>query len=170
MGGFREALDFAVANGGTPDVAKVRKDQAKFGYGINLQQQLNKDVGLMLRASWNDGALETYAFTEIERSASAGVNVKGSAWKRPDDLIFFGAVQNGLSAAHRDYLAAGGMGMFIGDGKINYRPEQIAEILYVARVVKGVWIGLDFQRISSPAYNADRGPATVAGVRLHFEL
>ena len=170
MGGFRDALDFAAANGSTPDVGKVRKDQVKYGYGINLQQQLNKDVGLMLRASWNDGALETYAFTEIERSLSAGVNFQGSGWGRPDDLLFLGAVQNGLSAAHRDYLAAGGLGMFIGDGQINYRPEQIGEALYVAKAAKGVWVALDFQRIRNPAYNADRGPATVAGLRLHFEL
>jgi len=170
MGGFRDALDFAAASGGTPDVGRVRKDQVKYGYGISFQQQLNQDAGVMLRSSWNDGALETYAFTEIERSVSAGVNVKGSRWRRPDDVLFLGMVQNGLSAAHRDYLAAGGLGMFIGDGQINYRPERIAEALYVAKAAKGVWIALDFQRIRNPAYNADRGPATVTGLRLHFEL
>jgi hypothetical protein len=170
MGGFRDALNFAAANGGTPDVANVRKDQAKYGYGIDLQQQLNQDLGLILRGSWNNGAAETYAFTEIERSLSAGINVKGSGWRRPEDTFFLGAVENGLSAAHRAYLAAGGLGAFIGDGQINYRPEQIAEALYVAKAATGVWIGLDFQRIRNPAYNADRGPVRVAGLRLHFEL
>jgi high affinity Mn2+ porin len=170
MGGFRDALYFAAANGGTPDVANVRKDQAKYGYGVDLQQQLNRYTGLMLRASRNNGALETYAFTEIERSLSAGIEVKGLPWSRPDDTFFLGAVENGLSAAHRAYLAAGGLGEFIGDGKINYRPEQITEALYVAKAAKCVWIGLDFQRIRNPAYNADRGPVTVAGLRLHFEL
>jgi high affinity Mn2+ porin len=170
MGGFRDALDFAAANGGTPDVGNVRKDQVKYGYGINVQQQLSKDIGLMLRASRNDGALETYAFTEIERSVSGGINVKGSRWGRPDDLIFLGMVRNGLSAAHRDYLAAGGLGFFIGDGRISYRPEQITEALYVAKAFKGTWIALDFQRISNPAYNADRGPVAIAGLRLHFEF
>jgi hypothetical protein len=170
MGGFRDALDFAAANGGTPDVGNVRKDQVKYGYGINLQQQLNQDAGAMLRASWNDGALETYAFTEIERSVSGGINIKGSGWRRADDLLFLGLVQNGLSSEHRDYLAAGGLGMFIGDGRINYKPEQIAEAMYVAKAAKLVWVGLDFQRIKNPAYNADRGPVSVAGLRLHFEL
>jgi len=170
MGGFRDALGFAAVNGGTPDVANVRKDQVKTGYGINLQQQLNAELGVMLRASRNDGALETYAFTEIERSLSAAVSLKGSRWGRPEDMAFLGIVQNGLSAAHRDYLAADGLGMFIGDGKINYSPEQIVEAMYAAKVAKGVWIGLDVQRIRNPAYNADRGPATVAGLRLHFEL
>jgi len=169
MGGFRDALGFAAVNGGAPDVANVRKDQAKTGYGINLQQQLNADLGVMLRASRNDGALETYAFTEIERSLTAAVNLKGTRWGRPEDTLLFGMVQNGLSAAHRDYLAAGGLGMFIGDGKINYSPERIVEAMYSVKAAKGVWISLDLQRIRNPAYNADRGPATVAGLRLHFE-
>jgi hypothetical protein len=169
MGGFRDALDFAAANGGTPDVANVRKDQTKYGFGINLEQKLDPDIGLLARASWNNGAAETYAFTEIERSATGGVNVKGSRWGRPDDNVFLGVIQNGLSAAHRDYLAAGGLGFFIGDGRINYRPEAIFEAAYVAKAFKGTWVTLDFQRIKNPAYNADRGPVTIAGARLHFE-
>jgi hypothetical protein len=169
MGGFRDALDFAAANGGMPDVRNVQRDQVKTGYGINFQQQLNRDIGLMLRASRNDGALETYAFTEIERSVSAGVSVKGSAWKRSDDMLFIGIVQNGLSNAHQDYLAAGGLGFFIGDGRLTYRPERITEVQYVAKAFKGTWISMDFQRVSNPAYNADRGPVTIAGLRLHLE-
>jgi hypothetical protein len=169
MGGFRDALDFAAANGGMPDVRNVQRDQVKTGYGINFQQQLNRDIGLMLRASRNDGALETYAFTEIERSVSGGINVKGSSWRRPDDLVFVGIVQNGLSNVHQDYLAAGGLGFFIGDGRLTYRPERITEVQYVAKAFKGTWISMDFQRVSNPAYNADRGPVTIAGLRLHLE-
>jgi len=169
MGGFRDALDFAAVNGGTPDVAKVRKDQVKYGFGVDLEQKLNDDVGLLARASWNNGAVETYAFTEIERSVTGGVNVKGSRWGRPDDNVFLGVIRNGLSAAHRDYLASGGLGFFIGDGRIDYRPEAIFEAAYVAKAFKGAWVTLDFQRIRNPAYNADRGPVTIAGARLHFE-
>lgn len=169
MGGFRDALDFAAVNGGTPDVANVRKDQVKYGFGANLEQRLNDEVGLFARASWNNGAAETYAFAEIERSMTGGVNVKGSGWGRPDDNVFLGAIRNGLSAAHRDYLASGGLGFFIGDGRINYRPETIVEAAYVAKAFKGAWVTLDFQRIRNPAYNADRGPVSIAGARLHFE-
>jgi len=170
MGGFRDALDLAGASGGTPDVGSVRRDQVKYGYGFNLQQQLNPDLGAMLRTSWNDGAQETYAFTEIERSITGGFNAKGSKWGRPEDTLFLGVARNGLSNVHRDYLAAGGLGMFVGDGRISYRPERITEALYVAKVVKGTWIGVDYQRVSNPAYNADRGPVNIAGLRLHFEI
>ncbi len=124
----------------------------------------------MLRSSWNDGALETYAFTEIERSVTGGVNVQGSRWGRPDDNLFLGAIRNGLSAAHREYLASGGLGFFIGDGRINYRPEAIIEAAYVAKAFKGAWVTFDFQHIKNPAYNADRGPVSVFGLRLHAEI
>jgi hypothetical protein len=83
--------------------------------------------------------------------------------------VFLGVIRNGLSAAHRDYLASGGLGFFIGDGRIDYRPEAIFEAAYVAKAFKGAWVTLDFQRIRNPAYNADRGPVTIAGARLHFE-
>lgn len=169
MGNFRDALDFAVINGGTPDVANVRKDQAKYGFGINADQQLNSDFGLLVRASWNDGATETYAFTEIERSATVGVKVIGSKWGRTGDSLFLGVIQNRLSAAHRDYVAAGGLGFFIGDGQINYRPEKIIEAMYVAKVTRATSAALGLQRIANPAYNADRGPVTVLGARLHLE-
>jgi hypothetical protein len=169
MGGFRDALDSAAANGGTPDAANVRKDQAKHGFGINVNQDITRDVGVLLRASWNDGATETYAFTEIERSVTAGVRVLGSKWGRPEDSLFLGAIRNGLSAAHRAYLAAGGLGFFIGDGQLNYRPERIIEAMYIARVGQHAWLAPHFEHIMNPAYNADRGPVTVVGARLHFE-
>jgi hypothetical protein len=170
MGGYRDALAFAAQNGGTPEVANVRKDQVKYGFGINVEQKLNGDIGLLARGSWNNGALEEYAFTEIDRSVTGGANVKGTRWGRPEDSVFLGIIRNGISAAHRDYLAAGGLGFFIGDGQINYRPEDIVEAMYVAKAAKGTWVALDFQRIRNPAYNADRGPVNVAGLRLHLEF
>jgi len=169
MGGFRDALADAADNGGTPDVARVRKERVKTGFGINAEQNLTADVGLFARASWNDGASETYAFTEIERSVSVGAVVKGEAWKRAEDTVGAALVRNGLSSDHRDYLAAGGTGAFIGDGRINYRPENILEAYYNAGVAKNIWITIDAQHIVNPAYNADRGPVNVGSIRLHAQ-
>lgn len=167
MGSFRDAL--AVAGGGAPDVAQVRKESVKHGYGVGAEQNLMADLGAFARASWNDGATESYAFAEIERSVSLGAALKGPAWKRADDTAGIALVRNGLSRAHRDYLAAGGLGAFLGDGRLNYRPETITELYYSAALARRVWLTFDFQRIVNPAYNADRGPVRVAGVRLHTE-
>jgi hypothetical protein len=168
MSRYQDALDLAAQAGGPPDINAVRTgDQVKHGYGINFEQALSPNVGLFGRASWADGQTETYAFTEIDSSVSGGVLFKGSTWKRGQDAFSIAFVQNRLSAAHRDYLAAGGLGFFIGDGRLNYRPETILETFYSLNVVKGIWISLDYQHIGGPAYNADRGPVDVGTIRLH---
>jgi high affinity Mn2+ porin len=171
MSRYEDALDFASRNGGTPDLNAVRAgERVKRGVGINVEQSLNRNVGVFARASWADGKTETYAFTEIDRSVSAGVSLNGAAWSRGADTLGLAFVRNGLSKPHRDYLAAGGLGFFIGDGRINYRPETIVEAFYSWGVAKHAWLSLDWQHIRNPAYNADRGPLNVAGVRLHTEF
>ena len=170
MGGFRDALTDASNRGGIPDVSRVRAERTKIGFGVNAEQNLTADIGVFARASWNDGASETYAFTEIERSISAGAVVKGALWNRNDDAVGIALVGNGLSTVHRDYLAAGGHGAFIGDGRLNYRPESIVEAYYSASVAKNAWMTLDYQRIANPAYNRDRGPVSVVSVRLHTQF
>ena len=170
MGSFRDALTDAPNNGGIPDVSRVRAERTKIGFGINAEQNLTANIGVFARASWNDGASETYAFTEIERSVSAGAVVTGALWGRNDDAVGIALVGNGLSRVHRDYLAAGGHGAFIGDGRLTYRPESIVEAYYSASVAKNAWLTLDYQRIANPAYNRDRGPVNVGSVRLHAQF
>lgn len=169
-GSFRDALAAAAANGGTPSVADVRKEQDKYGLGIAGEQNLTSDIGVFFRASWNDGKTETYSFTEVERSVTAGVQVTGQRWGRAEDVLGVAAIRNGLSKAHQDYLAAGGTGVFIGDGRLNYRPEQIVEAYYNLRVTKSTTVALDVQKIFNPAYNADRGPVLVLGARVHTQF
>lgn len=170
MGSFQEALDHAKTSGGTPAVEDVRRNQTKSGFGVALEQNLTDDLGLYARGSWNDGRTETYAFTEIERSLSAGFVMKGSAWKRPLDTFGVAFAQNGLSGSHRAYLASGGLGAFIGDGRLAYAPERIAEAFYSLKGSQSVWLSAHAQYIRNPAYNADRGPVKVFGCRMHVEF
>jgi len=65
-----------------------------------------------------DGHVEPYEFTDIDRTASAGVSVNGRRWGRPDDMIGVAAVVNRISDLHRAYLAAGGLGILVGDGQL----------------------------------------------------
>src|SRR5713226_8459492 len=171
MSRFSDALDLAAQTGTTPDINAVRTgEQVKKGVGINLEQAIRTDIGLFARAMWADGQTETYAFTEIDRSLSGGALIKGAAWGRSQDASGVAFARNYLSNAHRDYLAAGGLGFFIGDGRLNYRPESIVEAFYRMNLVTGAWISLDWQRIQNPAYNADRGPVNVGTIRLHTEF
>lgn len=171
MSRFQDALNLAARTGGVPDINDVRTGvQGKGGFGVNLEQAATDDVGVFLRASRADGKTETYAFTEIERSLSGGALVKGTAWGRGGDTLGAAFARNGLSGVHRRYLQAGGTGFFIGDGRLNYRPEMIYETFYNVQLAKAAWITLDWQYIRNPAYNADRGPVKVGSVRLHTEF
>ena len=168
MGGYRDSLANAESTGGTPDLATSRQKRVKYGFGVNLEQSVAADVGVFSRASWNNGEVEEFAFTEIDRSFSAGTLVKGSPWGRTADSFGLAYVRNGISGPHRDYLAAGGLGFFIGDGQLSYRTENIFETFYSLGAAKDFWVSLGFQRIFNPAYNSDRGPVSVASARLHY--
>ncbi len=166
MGSYREALQL---NPVAPVVDTTQRyGRHKYGFGINADQYLTKDFGVFAKASWNDGHTETWYFTEIDRSLSFGGRLNGTSWHRKDDEVALAFVVNGLSPEHRDYLAAGGYGFIIGDGKLNYSPEMIAEVYYkINAYQKKLWLSPDYQFILHPAYNADRGPVNVFGVRAH---
>ena len=173
MGNYRQALAIE-ATDPSQDIndvmASIRHVNPKYGFYANLEQQVLKDVGVFARASWNDGQNEILSFTDIDRSLSGGVSIKGSYWGRENDTIGIGGAINGLSAAHRDYLAAGGLGLLIGDGQLNYSPEEIVEAYYAYQVTKNFTVTADYQFINNPAYNADRGPVSIFACRLHGEF
>jgi high affinity Mn2+ porin len=172
-GNYRDALAISNADP-TLDInsimTDIRQDRLKYGFYANAEQQVAKDVGLFTRASWNDGQNEILSFTDVDRSVSGGVSVKGSRWGRADDTFGLGGAVNGLSEAHRDFLAAGGNGLIIGDGRLNYRMERILESYYAFSLNKSVTLTADYQFIANPAYNADRGPVSVFSGRLHAEF
>ncbi len=122
------------------------------------------------RWSWNDGKNEISAFTDIDASLSLGVSINGRSWGRPDDKIGLAGAINSLSQDHRDYIAAGGLGILIGDGQLNYRREKILETYYAMNLIKGVTLTLDYQFMMNPAYNADRGPISFFSGRVHGEF
>jgi carbohydrate-selective porin OprB len=148
----------------------VRRLQSKSGFGLGTQIEMSDNVGLYARAGWSDGRTETFMFTEIDRSLSAGTLVKGAGWGRPDDSVGVAAYVNGLSRAHRNYLGDGGSGFFLGDGRLNYTTERIFETFYSLGVARGAWFSLGYQYVANPGYNRDRGPANFVGLRLHAEI
>lgn len=169
MGNYREAIQ--EAGGGPPDIVAARRaGRSKYGFAVNLEQSLGERAGLFLRGSWNDGRNEAWAYAEIERSLTAGAVRRRPLPDRPDDEAGLAFIVNGLSADHRDYLAAGGYGFMIGDGRLTYGLEKIAELYYKAALVKSVWVTGDYQFVENPAYNRDRGPVHVFGLRLHTEF
>lgn len=177
MGQFGDALDLAAqqASGGqTADTAAVRHRQHKQGWGLAWEQGLTKDLGAFARVARSDGRSEVYAFAEIDQSASAGLALQGGSWGRGTDTVGLAIAQNGLSTLHQRYLASGANGFFVGDGALDYRAERTLEGYYSLSLPDG-WahhstVSLDVQHTSNPAYNRDRGPVMVWGIRLHTQL
>lgn len=169
---YRQATALANVSGLDPNDAAFqnRKDRRKSGVYANLEHTLTPDLGLFARASYNDGRSQIMSFTDVDRSLSGGLALKGTAWDRPKDTIGIGASGNFLSAAHRDFLAAGGLGLLIGDGRLTYAPEQAIETYYKLNLTRSADLTFDYQRVTNPGYNADRGPVNVFGLRLHAEF
>jgi high affinity Mn2+ porin len=170
MGRFGDALAFAAKQGGTPDVANVRSPDTKRGFVLNFEQGVAPDLGVFARLSRNDGQTEMFSYTEVERSVQLGATLSGDRWGRHDDALGVALTVNGLSTAHRAYLAAGGTGFLIGDGRLDYRPEMLSEIYYSVPLAKATWLTADWTHVANPAYNADRGPVNIFGVRFHAEF
>ena len=166
-GSYRETLNNPALD---LDIALTRAGRIKYGYVFNLEQALTDDIGLFGRWSWNNGKTEIMAFTDIDASLSTGLSIKGARWGRPDDVIGIGGAINALSQDHRDFIAAGGLGVLIGDGALNYRRERIFETYYAYALNKQITLTADYQFITNPAYNADRGPVSVFSGRMHGEF
>ena len=179
MGDYAQALALAAASGAVPDVAADdRQGRHKTGFGLSTEQPLADDgnTGVFLRLGWQDGRTEDFAFTEDDRVASGGGQLSGVHWQRPDDRLGVAAVVEGLSDVHRDYLAAGGSGFLLGDGRLNYAHEQILETYYRAQwswAVGGAALRAqltpDFQYVRNPGFNQDRGPVRFYALRVHLE-
>ncbi|MBO9203565.1 MULTISPECIES: carbohydrate porin [Niastella] len=167
MGNYEEA----VKNTPVPDIVAVRNiPRSKNGIGISLEQEISTYAGIFVRGSWNDGNNETWAFTEIDHSLSGGIVWDGAVWARKNDELGAAVVVNGISTPHRNYLKAGGYGFIIGDGNLNYSNEAIFEAYYKFRF-PAVFLSIspDYQFVLNPAYNKDRGPVHVFGIRAHVQ-
>lgn len=168
LGKYSDAL--RAADGGAPDISTVRRYTTKAGVVLNGEQQITDTLGAFIRISANDGSREAQEFTEINRSASAGLSLNGADWGRSGDTFGLAGVINGLTAPGRAYFEAGGMGILIGDGRLTYSTERILETYYNVMVMDGVTVGADYQYIVNPGYNVSRGPVSVLGLRLHLEI
>jgi hypothetical protein len=179
LGDYEQALAIAAASGTVPDIAADAEDgRHKFGFGVNLEQPLadDGDTGVFMRLGWNDGHTESFAFTEVDRLVSLGGQLSGVHWRRSEDCLGLAFVAEGLASPHRDYLAAGGSGFLLGDGRLNYAHEQIFETYYrggwswtIGQAPIRLQLSPNYQYAQNPGFNRDRGPVRFYALRLHLE-
>jgi len=169
-GSYAEALAQPATTANYPDITLTRRTRSNYGVTANLEHTITSDLGVFARAGWNPGQVEMMGWTDVHRSYSAGASLRGTAWQRPDDKIGVGGVINALSSVGQRYFAAGGLGILIGDGALNYREEKILETYYSYALSRWSWVTFDYQYVANPGYNADRGPVSIYAGRLHMEF
>lgn len=169
MGNYKQSIKNDTT-GIAPNITDSREyGRSKWGFYFYYENNI-KWLHQFIKSSWNDGQNESWAFTEIDRSFSTGLSFDGIKWKRKNDHAGIAYVINNISNSHKDYLAKGGYGFLIGDGKLNYSAENIIELYYSYNILNKIFISPDYQFIWNPAYNKDRGPVHIISLRLHIEL
>lgn len=148
------------------DENRFRPYRTKAMAALNIEQQVNDSLGVFARLGWNDGGAQNFMFTEMDWSVSAGISVNGWTWERSADTLGIGFNLGGLHGPQRRFLAAGGAGFILGDGRLNYAPEAAFEAFYDVGLTPGLHAAFDLQLVLNPGYNADRGPVPIAALRL----
>jgi high affinity Mn2+ porin len=173
MGAFDNAVKASNWLGLDPSLALAldRHFRNQPGISVNLEQQVNDSVGFFARAGYLDGSVEPWDFSDIDRTVQAGFSISGKEWGRPDDTWGIAGVINGLADSHKAYVAAGGLGILIGDGGLPvYRLEKIVETYYNYALTPNIKVGLDYQLIVDPGYDGARGPVNLLAARVHWQF
>lgn len=171
MGRLDDAIRLAQASGQPADIAAVRAYRNRTGVSFSLEQQLAPDLGLFMKGGLADGRLESFDFTDIDRTLAAGLSMKGKRWGRPDDTVAIAGVSNGISKIRQQFFNAGGLGILVGDGRLPHPgDEQIVEAYYDWAATATAHVSLDYQWVKNPGYNRDRGPVSIGAVRLHAQF
>lgn len=170
MADYSAATAILKADGPNADWEAARSWHFKYGFGLNWEQELAKDVGIFSRLGWNDDREEGWMFSDVGYAGSVGLSINGDLWRRPDDTFGLAGVANGISKQAQEFFEADGTGILAGDDGLNYGWEKIIETYYDFKIWKSLHAAVDYQFIDNPAFNRDRGPVSVFAGRLHWEF
>ncbi len=172
MGIYRQAVaNFEAGLTTTPDITDHPWHiTRKYGFGVNLEQNLTHYLAAFGRFGWDNGKTESFAYTEVDQTFDLGLGAAGAWWHRKQDRAGVAFVTNAICKDHQTYLADGGLGFLLGDGKLNYGREYIVESYYTVHVWRGIYVAPGVQHINDPGYNRARGPVIVPSFRAHVEF
>ncbi|MGA8762170.1 MAG: carbohydrate porin [Candidatus Sulfotelmatobacter sp.] len=171
MGIYRDQIVLGEQNHVAPDITNHPWHIArKYGFGINLEQNLTRNLTAFARFGWDNGKTESFAYTEVDQTFAEGLGAKGDWWHRRQDRAGIAFVSNAIKKDHQIYLADGGLGFLLGDGALRYGRENILETYYTVHAWRGIYLAPGLQHIVNPGYNRDRGPVLVPAFRAHVEF
>ena len=172
LGDYRESVTrFVEGIDRTPDIHKTERFGAvKYGFGYNFEQEMTEHLRVAGRFGWNEGQHESFAYTEVDQTVLLGADYDGAQWGRRYDKVGLALVSNAIKKDHQNYLANGGLGFLLGDGRLHYGRETTEESYYNAHAWRGLFFALGLSHIDNPGYNRDRGPVWVPSVRCHVDF
>jgi high affinity Mn2+ porin len=168
--GYRQAVALLQANGPAADLSPARAYRRKYGFGLNWEQKITDDVGVFSRLGWNNGQVQGWMYNDSNWTASFGTSVNGTSWRRTRDVLGLAYVVSGASRSNQEFLEAGGTDILDGDGALTYGSEKVIEAYYNFAIWKSIHVTPDYEFVANPAFNRDRGPVSVFGVRLHWQF
>jgi high affinity Mn2+ porin len=168
--GYREATPLLKTNGPAADLSSARAYRRKYGFGLNWEQKITDNVGVFSRLGWNNGQVEGWMYNDSNWTASLGMSVKGTSWRRTNDAFGLAYVVSGASRSNQEFLEAGGTDILDGDGALTYGSEKVTEAYYNFQIWKAIHTTVDYEFVDNPAFNRDRGPVSVFGIRFHWQF
>jgi high affinity Mn2+ porin len=159
LGDYQQAIDnFLAGLTPKPEITDPPlQTTIKCGFGVNFEQPLNDWMGIFGRWGWNEGQHEFYAYTEVDQMDQIGAAFKGTRWHRKWDRAGVVFVSNGISHDHAEYLALGGDGFLLGDGRLNYGRENIVETYYTLHAWRGIYPSFGCRISTTPVTTATAG-------------
>jgi high affinity Mn2+ porin len=98
MGSYQAAIETPTR---PADIEATRQYRQKFGFGLNIEQEVARNVGLFARLGWSDGRTEAWVFSDVDRTATVGISIKGEFWQRPEDTLGLANAVNGIGHSRR---------------------------------------------------------------------
>jgi len=172
MGDYRQSVQqYLAGRVAKPDIIQTERFGAvKYGFGLNLEQEITDSLRLFGRFGWNEDQHESFAYSEVGQTILFGGDYSGRSWHRPNDKVGVAFVSNAIKRDHQNYLRYGGLGFLLGDGSLRYGREDILEWYYNAHIWRGLYTAVGGTQIAHPGYDTDRGPVYVTTVRAHVDF
>ncbi len=163
------ALSNAAASGTTPIFDNSRQTSTKPGFLVTAEQHITKDIGIFALYGQESGRYEPYDGDDSDEYIAAGIQIAGTKWGRPNDVFSVAGAIDNISSEYIKFLAAGGTGLEIANGSLPvFGREQVLETYYKFQVTDTVSLTFDYQHLTNPGYNAERGPVNAFLGRARF--
>src|SRR5437660_4342803 len=171
MGIYREQVIQAAGRGVAPDItAHPWRITRKYGFGLNVEQNVSRYLTAFVRVGWDDGKTESFAYTEVDQTCDQGIGANGAWWHRKQDRSGVAFVSNAIKKDHQNYLAAGGLGFLLGDGHLRYGREGVLVTYYTLHLWWGGGCARGFAIVRASGTGRERGTCSVPSLRAHVEF